>query len=333
MTTSNHAGGDVVAFDAVLQRLAAIHAASQRLPKLHHPSEMAQQVIEVLETHLNYEYAAVMMVDRLSDQLVPLALSEQGRGRSFVEQDKRFVSSHGLRIGDGITGWVAANGRSVCVGDVRADSRYYSMRSDIRSELCVPILVPGKVLGVLNIESTRPDLYGEIDLLALETVAAQFAIAHLAATDPLTGICNRGCFMVNAQRELDEARQRNEALALLALDLDRLKMVNDQFGHLVGDRFLNIVAAAGAAELRLPECIGRIGGDEFAIVLPRGGAERALVVRDAITAEIARVHVRLDLPAELEVSFGVAVADDRHRSIDELLAQADSALYRHKRRH
>ncbi|MBU0512510.1 MAG: PAS domain S-box protein, partial [Chloroflexi bacterium] len=157
--------------------LLSIYRAAQQLQQLHTPEILAQEIINTLEHTLGYEYGAVLLIDESTDQLTPFALSDQGRGLAFVEADKAYVTSHGIRLGESITGWVAQNGQSVRLGDVRQDPRYYSMRDDIRSELCVPLQVRNQIIGVVNVESTRLNEYTESDQRLLETVASQIAIS------------------------------------------------------------------------------------------------------------------------------------------------------------
>jgi HD-GYP domain-containing protein (c-di-GMP phosphodiesterase class II) len=96
---------------------------------------------------------------------------------AHIEVDKTYVTSQDIRLGKGITGWVAQTGLSVRLGDVRQDPRYYPMRADIRSELCVPLKVRDQIIGVVNVESTRLNDYRESDQRLLETLASQIAIS------------------------------------------------------------------------------------------------------------------------------------------------------------
>jgi len=126
---------------------------------------------------LGYEYAAILLIDEDGRSLIPFAVSDQGGGRAAAEEDKAFLASHHLKVGKGIVGWVAQHGESVCLGDVQKDPRYYGLRSGIHSELCVPLLLEGRVLGVINIETRRPNAYTELDRQILETVSRQIAVA------------------------------------------------------------------------------------------------------------------------------------------------------------
>ncbi len=162
--------------------LTAIHQTSRRLQSLHSPETLAQEIIRVLEDLLDYEYGAVLLIDKATNELKPFALSDQGRGATFIQRDKAYIASQGIRIGVGITGSVAKTGKSERIGDVRQDKRYFSMRNDIRSELCVPLINNDEIIGVINIETTHLNAYSETDQRVLETTASQIAIAIDNAT-------------------------------------------------------------------------------------------------------------------------------------------------------
>jgi PAS domain S-box-containing protein len=184
-----------------LAELNIIHRSAQQLQQLYTPEALAREIIRILEETLSYTFGAVLMIDDASGELTPFALSDQGLGPDFIEADKDYVASHGIRLGAGVTGWVAQTGQSLRLGDVRQDSRYYALRADIHSELCVPLRVGDHVIGVANVESTQPDAYTESDQRLLETVAAQIAVA------------------IQNARLLEEARTGRERLQLLSQQL------------------------------------------------------------------------------------------------------------------
>jgi GAF domain-containing protein len=167
-------------FDEAMARntdLLNIYQAAQRLQRIHTPEDLAREIIFTIEQTLGYQYAAILLIDPPTGLLEPFVLSDQGLGNEFMEEDKAYIASHNIRLGEGITGWVAKSGESVCLGDVGQDPRYYPMRPEIRSELCVPLKVRDKIIGVVNIESTRPDAFRESDQHLLETLASQIAIS------------------------------------------------------------------------------------------------------------------------------------------------------------
>jgi signal transduction histidine kinase len=183
---------------------------------LHTPEMLAQELISVLEETLGYEYGAVLLVEESNGQLIPFALSDQGHGPMFVEGDKSAVAAHTLHLGVGITGWVAQTGQSVCAGDVRQDPRYYGLRDNIRSELCVPLRSGDKIIGVVNVETPRLNAYTETDQHVLETVAAQIATAIQNARLLEQVLASRERLRALSQRlvEVQEAERRQIAREL-----------------------------------------------------------------------------------------------------------------------
>ena len=140
-----------------IDELRAVHRASIRLQHTLEPKELAVEIICVLEETLGYELGAVLLVDGSSDRLIPFALSDQKQGPQFVEEDRKTIMSYDLRLGHGITGWVAAHGKTIRTANVNTDPRYLGIRTGIMSELCVPMLVKGNVIGVVNVETSLPN--------------------------------------------------------------------------------------------------------------------------------------------------------------------------------
>ena len=159
------------------ETLEAIHELGTRLSNDPHSDHLAQECVEILERSMGYELLAVLTVTEPGAGLRPIALSKQGRDLAFVDSDKRYVESRCSDQAAGLTGWVAQTGRTVRVGVVQDDGRYYGIRDNIQSELCVPLCVGGKVTGVLNTETTTPNSYSVTDELFLETAASHIALA------------------------------------------------------------------------------------------------------------------------------------------------------------
>jgi diguanylate cyclase (GGDEF)-like protein/PAS domain S-box-containing protein len=151
-------------------------------------------------------------------------------------------------------------------------------------------------------------------------------LRHLADHDALTGLINRRRFEEELERHLTHARRYGMAGALLVLDLDGFKAVNDEHGHKAGDDVLRAVAAALQGRLRESDTVARIGGDEFAVLLPQAGPEDAEKVCQALERSIPG-----DVPApgdhRIELSVGFAAFAEGVTSIDEILTAADASMY------
>jgi diguanylate cyclase (GGDEF)-like protein/PAS domain S-box-containing protein len=151
-------------------------------------------------------------------------------------------------------------------------------------------------------------------------------LRHLADHDDLTGLINRRRFQEELRRHLAEGQRYGLTGALLVLDLDGFKEVNDNHGHSAGDRVLCAVADALRSRLRASDLVARLGGDEFAVLLPRETpAEAELVCRSLEAAIPAEVSVPGD--RRIEVSVGYAPFADGVESVDDVLAAADASMY------
>ncbi len=160
-----------------LRELAAIYRIGQRLQQLQSPVVLAQEAIGALSDIIGYEHGGVMLLDHETGALETVALIEKGLDAPSLANEMARVRAFGIRLGRGITGWVAEHGESLRVDDVRQDPRYIAVRGEMLSELCVPMKVGDRVVGVLNVESVRLAAYSEADQRLLETVAAQLAVA------------------------------------------------------------------------------------------------------------------------------------------------------------
>lgn len=158
-------------------------------------------------------------------------------------------------------------------------------------------------------------------------------LRQLATTDPLTGILNRRRFTELTTREMHRARWLRHPLTLIMLDIDWFKRINDTFGHAVGDTVIQSLASACAGELRDIDIIGRLGGEEFAVLLPELGDTRSFEVAERLRQKVEGLQITLDdgRIVRFTCSVGVAVLEDSDQSPDALLVRADNALYRAKR--
>ena len=158
-------------------------------------------------------------------------------------------------------------------------------------------------------------------------------LVHQARTDFLTGIPNRRHFLDLADLELARARRYGRPFSMLMLDLDLFKTVNDRYGHRVGDLTLQKVVEVCREMLREVDVFGRLGGEEFGIILPETDAEQALQVADRLRQAIAIASVALPQGGSVGIttSVGVATYSEADSDVDAVLNRADRALYEAKR--
>ncbi len=152
-------------------------------------------------------------------------------------------------------------------------------------------------------------------------------IAHLARFDPLTGLANRSLLRERLEDALARSTRTRTGCALLFVDLDRFKAVNDTLGHLAGDRLLREVAARLRQAMGAEAHIGRLGGDEFAIVLPESSPARAGAASQAIVETLSHPFDVDGVPVSIGASVGFAIGPGDGATVDVLLRSADLALY------
>jgi len=153
-------------------------------------------------------------------------------------------------------------------------------------------------------------------------------LQYLASHDPLTGVFNRRRFQEELQRFIARAQRTGESGALLFVDLDNFKEVNDRLGHKAGDNLLQAIATAIRAKLRDTDVVGRLGGDEFGIlVMPADGAHAAAIARRLLEALRERVIMIEGIPHRVTGSCGIALFPQHGVELEELLAAADMSMY------
>ncbi|MBI5721798.1 MAG: EAL domain-containing protein [Burkholderiales bacterium] len=177
---------------------------------------------------------------------------------------------------------------------------------------------------------------GEVQRLTIvrdirDRLQAEQRIQHLAHHDALTGLPNRLAFVERLERRLDEARVSGESLALMFIDLDHFKRINDSLGHVVGDTLLKTVATRIIEALRVGDMVARFGGDEFLVLLaPRAGAPAVAEVSGRLLATIGEPLAAGGVSISVTPSIGVAMFPQDGQTSAELIQHADQAMYRAK---
>ncbi len=212
-------------------------------------------------------------------------------------------------------------------------------RMPLGSMCAAPLVFGDQLLGLLVALAHGSTVFLPADAATLSAYAGHAAIAlsnarlverleRQAAEDPLTGLANQRAFHRECEREFSRIERTGGELSLVMLDLDHFKSINDAHGHPYGDQVLIAVADALRAAVRVHDVVARLGGEEFAILLPDAAAEDSYDFAERARQAIARIPVA---DAALACSAGVATATPSGPSVAELLEQADRALYRAKR--
>jgi diguanylate cyclase (GGDEF)-like protein len=308
---------------ALKESLSLLFELTQTLDAETDLGSIPRRVCEVL----GFEQMAVLLHDPATDGFVVRATHGMGGaalGISFPRDDV-------------ISGAVADTGEPLVIADTARDPRYSHFRGTHPVDgafACVPMRVQGRLVGLFNVlrpgaASISPadvELLGSIASyagLAIEHAQLRLRLRDLAVTDPLTGLANRRLLLERTQREIDRGRP----LALLMLDLDHFKAINDELGHPKGDEALIAVARALTAATPGPGTVARYGGEEFCVLLPDCARAEALAVAEALRHAVRALAVG----RPLTVSIGVAAFPDDAAGEGGLVAAADRALLAAKR--
>lgn len=287
------------------------------------------------------EHFGTDLTGRTITALAPEILTPERRG--MMEFDYAFVQSRQSPLWRSYTADFGADGietwqRLVLpAGDGRVVVGAYEVPPSAPSDEAEMLLrmVIERVPVVLDRDGRLCDLALSLrDYSDTQRHAAELEV--LANHDALTGTANLRHFHRLTGLELSHARRMNRSLALLALDIDHFKRINDQWGHAAGDTALKAFAATCRAALREPDILGRCGGEEFAIALPNTGLDGALVIAERLRRAVESLKVPLPdaPPLGFTVSIGVAVAapgPSQPADVPALLAVADRALYASKK--
>ncbi len=327
-----------------LERRVAQQAAVARL------GEHALERVEVDELIEEALQAAVNLLDvefGLVGELVtgsPAIRLRAAYGYSRSEVGRVYsVSDHGSQAG-----YTLHTGAPVVVEDWQNETRFNRSpllaERGVRSGVCVQIEGRDAPFGVFQVASPHERTYsrGDVDFVqalanvladALERRRTEAAIEHRALHDPLTGLPNRVLFLDRLQHALDRLRRRSPTLAaVLFIDLDHFKLVNDSLGHHAGDELLAAVATRLREVVRPSDTIARFGGDEFGLLLEEITSERdAIAMAERIAAVFARPFVLDSNEHFVTTSIGIALATGGEQSQD-LIRDADAAMYRAKER-
>lgn len=228
--------------------------------------------------------------------------------------------------------------RPLIVPDTLADARFAANpfvvgEPRIRFYAGIPLQTPeGFAIGTLCVMDTKPRRFldDQVEMLTdlAKIVMSEMELRLLAMTDGLTGTLSRRAFREQFSRALSLAQRHRHDLSCIMVDLDHFKSVNDRHGHSVGDVVLVEATAACRDELRKSDAFGRMGGEEFAVLLPHTGPAAALRVAEKLRTAIARLRIAtLTGPLQVTASLGIASLDGATADMDGLLQNADAALY------
>ena len=199
-----------------------------------------------------------------------------------------------------------------------------------------PLGLNGHKLGTLCILDQKPRSFEKDDIEALKDLASmverELAAVQLATLDELTNISNRRGFMVLAQHSLNLCARQKIPAALVFLDLDKFKPINDKYGHAVGDRVLVTFASQMKSSFRNSDVFARLGSDEFVVLLSNTSKEQAEEIMVRFNRSLKEINQQANRGYDVTFSYGIVESNpEKYTAIDELLVNGDTLMYEVKR--
>jgi diguanylate cyclase (GGDEF)-like protein len=249
----------------------------------------------------------------------------------------RFPEGSRVPAGNGFCGKALSQGRTLIENALKQDAGPDGFFQETRARISIPLVAFGQTLGILMLCSEKPDAFHAYEIQPLESVADICATAiqnahyvdrvkQLAYLDGLTGIFNRRYFELRVAEEIERARRFGAGMAVIMVDIDQFKHLNDEFGHILGDEVLRQVSSIFHQQLRKIDVVCRYGGEEFAILLSQTNPQHALNVAEKLRGLIERWQFP-GVPRPVTISAGAATYPEHGTTRDELLKAADAGLY------
>jgi diguanylate cyclase (GGDEF)-like protein/putative nucleotidyltransferase with HDIG domain len=307
----------------------ALHEIAQTIGSSLNLSDTVTLVANKLRAIVPFDTCVIYLVDDPSGKAIAAHVSGEE-----VEVFKR----RRINIGDGITGWVIANARSMC--NASPDLDLIGIPDEIvkryRGVLVSPLQREDGAFGAIALYSQSHTSYSTEHVRLLESVCQHASSAlnnaltyektrDSALIDPLTELPNaRGFYMMLEQRIAECQRMNREPVAVVCMDIDDFKIVNDKYGHSIGDRLLASVAGVVRRELRQMDILTRYAGDEFVAIMPMASSKMAISISERMrnAVEDQLFSVRTGTMVGLGVSLGVACFPDDGETSEELLSAA-----------
>jgi diguanylate cyclase (GGDEF)-like protein/putative nucleotidyltransferase with HDIG domain len=315
----------------------ALHEIAQTIGSSLNLSDTVTLVANKLKSIVPFDSCVIFLVDERSGK----AIAAHALG-----EDVEMFSGRRITVGEGITGWVIANSRSMCNSSPELDMVGVAeeIAKRYRGVLVSPLLREDGAFGAIALYSQSRTSYTTEHVRLLESVCQHASSAlnnaltyektrESALVDPLTELPNaRGFYMMLEQRMAECQRMNRESLAVISMDIDDFKLINDKYGHSTGDRLLASVAGVVRRELRQMDILTRYAGDEFVAIMPMASSKMAASIADRIrnSVEEQLFSVRTGTMIGLGVSLGVACFPEDGETSEELLTAAARRMQQDK---
>ena len=310
-------------------QLKAINAIAQQTTAVLDLKELLSKVCSLIKHAFQVSHVSVLLKEGEEDDLFLRA--HYGDLTPRIPEDGR------LPAGAGLWGQALGSGKTLLENDVKSNPNYIGFYVETAARMCIPLVAFGQTLGVLILDSAQRGAFNPNDTQSLESVADICATAiqnayyvervkQLAYLDGLTGIFNRRFFELRISEEIERAKRFGAGMAVIMVDIDQFKRLNDEFGHLLGDEVLRQVSSIFHQQLRKFDVVCRYGGEEFAILLSQTNPQHALAVAEKLRRSV-EIWQFPGVPRPVTISAGTAIYPDHGSTRDELVKAADAGMY------
>ncbi len=297
---------------------------------------LLERIADTLEDLIPHDSLTIYSADEPRRLLLPVLSRDQ-----WAEK----LLGHTLHFGEGITGWAAEHREAVLVNQAHLDPRVKVVpgtpADEPESLLSIPLVARAHLKGALNLyrqgDATFTDeefelarRFADAAALALDNAHVRARLEHQAQTDSLTGLYNHRYFHERLRAELQRVSRSHDVVSVLMLDIDDFKRVNDMHGHGAGDEVLCALASQLSQTVRGSDVVCRLGGEEFAVILPSCDEEAALGLAHRLTELLEEID--LDPAGKVTVSIGIAQGPKHAMNPRELIACAEAAMMTAKAR-
>lgn len=318
-----------------LDDLLVFHQLARSLTSSFDLDAILRTILEHMERFIQADLWTLLMLDETRDELYYAIAA--GGGQEAL-RDLR------VKVGEGVAGWVVEHGETLIVpetiNDPRLNQTEAAQQHAVRSVIALPLRGRKGTQGAIEILNPRADQMNDYTVAFLHILADHAAIAienardmariqQLTITDDITGLFNVRHLYAVLGRELERSQRKKLPLSLAFLDLDRFKLVNDAYGHLVGSELLALVGRRLQELCRPVDWCFRYGGDEFVIVMPETGRDEAINEARTLHRALMDTEFRMKdgLKLTVSASVGLASAPSDGASLHTIIRAADARMY------
>lgn len=321
-----------------MEEIRSLSAAAREAAACQSPDRMFERLAREIGRVFTLDRSILLLLGPESGEIEhALVTDASGRHRKIPQETARRLM--------GLMGWVRSTARPHLTRDVREEQLPPGLKrslfsSGVRSLMAAPILIEGRPSGVVCLQSLRRGAYDAHALSVLSIFAGQAGIAleslrnyQRATRDELTGLYLRDTLYQKLQDEALRSERYGSPFAVMMLDLDAFKQMNDRHGHLAGDEYLRRVGETIRANLRAADVPCRFGGEEFCLLLPETDEAGAVAIAERIRRSVASLEVAFEgVALSTTISIGVAIrGEETPAGVPGIIRRADEALYSAKR--